>query len=132
MLLTGNCPACFAACAVCRAALIRCCGLGCRAQILAKKVSARAFKVVPGKQGETAGDIGIEGTAIEAPTEASLLGIAAVHFLLLHVTPALINQSVTQLTCTGSQEMPCHSCAAHDLAAEALLCYEFVLQLRVQ
>lgn len=40
---------------------------------MAKKVSARAFKVVPGKQGETAGDIGIEGTAIEAPTEASVL-----------------------------------------------------------
>ena len=41
----------------------------CRAQILAKKVSARAFKVVPGKQGEAAGEIGIEGTTIEAPTE---------------------------------------------------------------
>lgn len=40
-----------------------------RAQILAKKVSARAFKVVPGKQGEAAGEIGIEGTTIEAPTE---------------------------------------------------------------
>ena len=55
-------------------------------------MSARAFKVVPGKQGETAGDIGIEGTAIEAPTEVSLLGMvflpfhqdlhtAAVHFM---------------------------------------------------
>lgn len=41
----------------------------CRAQILAKKVSARAFKVVPGKQGEAAGEVGIEGTTIEAPTE---------------------------------------------------------------
>ena len=50
-------------------------GLMCRAQILAKKVSARAFKVVPGKQGESAGEIGIEGTAIEAPTEASLPAI---------------------------------------------------------
>lgn len=48
---------------------------------MAKKVSARAFKVVPGKQGETAGDIGIEGTAIEAPTEASLLGMVSVHML---------------------------------------------------
>ena len=47
-------------------------GVVCRAQILAKKVSARAFKVVPGKQGESAGEIGIEGTAIEAPTEARL------------------------------------------------------------
>ena len=44
-------------------------------------MSARAFKVVPGKQGETAGDIGIEGTAIEAPTEASLLGMVFVHML---------------------------------------------------
>lgn len=45
----------------------------CRAQILAKKVSARAFKVVPGKTGEAAGEIGIEGTTIEAPTEASTI-----------------------------------------------------------
>lgn len=57
-----------------------CCGFDCRAQILAKKVSARAFKVVPGKQGETAGDIGIEGTAIEAPTEVSLLGMVFLRF----------------------------------------------------
>lgn len=42
-----------------------------RAQILAKKVSARAFKVVPGKTGEAAGEIGIEGTTIEAPTEVN-------------------------------------------------------------
>ena len=47
------------------------CVLHYRAQILAKKVSARAFKVVPGKTGEAAGEIGIEGTTIEAPTEAS-------------------------------------------------------------
>jgi hypothetical protein len=50
---------------------------GCRAQILAKKVSARAFKVVPGKQGEAAGEIGIEGTTIEAPTEVRLLLFAS-------------------------------------------------------
>ena len=50
---------------------------GCRAQILAKKVSARAFKVVPGKQGEAAGEIGIEGTTIEAPTEVLLLYFAS-------------------------------------------------------
>lgn len=37
--------------------------------------------MVPGKQGEAAGDIGIEGTAIEAPTEASLLGMVFVHML---------------------------------------------------
>lgn len=66
--------ACFVAVAACWCTLIQC-ACGCRAQILAKKVSARAFKVVPGKQGETAGDIGIEGTAIEAPTEASLLAL---------------------------------------------------------
>lgn len=62
-------------------ARVSCCGLECRAQILAKKVSVRAFKVVPGKQGETAGEIGIEGTAIEAPTEASLLDMASIHSL---------------------------------------------------
>lgn len=71
---------CFTANLACWSAL-QCRGLGCRAQILAKKVSARAFKVVPGKQGETAGEIGIEGTAIEAPTEASLLGMVSVHTL---------------------------------------------------
>lgn len=61
----------------------QCCGFHCRAQILAKKVSARAFKVVPGKQGETAGDIGIEGTAIEAPTEvrSNLAGLVFVLWL---------------------------------------------------
>ena len=37
--------------------------------ILAKKVSPRAFKVVPNKKGEAAGEIGIEGTTIEAPEE---------------------------------------------------------------
>ena len=39
----------------------------CRAQILAKKVSARAFAEVPGKKGEKAGEVGIEGTTIQAP-----------------------------------------------------------------
>ena len=57
---------------------------GCRAQILAKKVSARAFKVVPGKQGEAAGEIGIEGTTIEAPTEVLLLYFASLA-LIVHL-----------------------------------------------
>eukprot|EP00891_Asterochloris_glomerata_P006770 jgi/Astpho2/6770/e_gw1.00103.16.1_t len=42
-----------------------------RAMILAKKVSPRAFKVVPNKKGEAAGEIGIEGTTIEAPEEGT-------------------------------------------------------------
>ena len=58
------------------------CVLHYRAQILAKKVSARAFKVVPGKTGEAAGEIGIEGTTIEAPTEAS--AAAMLMLTLLH------------------------------------------------
>ncbi len=40
-------------------------------------MSARAFKVVPGKQGEAAGEIGIEGTTIEAPTEVPFLQCAS-------------------------------------------------------
>lgn len=63
---------------------------GCRAQILAKKVSARAFKVVPGKQGEAAGEIGIEGTTIEAPTEVRFLHLQVLHKLdtLAHIMSA--------------------------------------------
>ena len=43
-------------------------------QILSKKVSPKAFAVAPegaagGKRGESSGDIGIEGTAIEEPEE---------------------------------------------------------------
>jgi 26S proteasome regulatory subunit N5 len=40
-----------------------------RAQILAKKVSPRAFVEQPGKKGVAAGEIGIEGTTIEHPDE---------------------------------------------------------------
>lgn len=39
-----------------------------RAQILARKVSPRAFQK---QQGDSKGEIGIEGTAIEAPDEVS-------------------------------------------------------------
>lgn len=38
-----------------------------RAQILSKKVAPRAFSPPAGKKGETAGEVGIEGTIIEAP-----------------------------------------------------------------
>lgn len=38
-----------------------------RAQILSRKVSPRAFVVAAGKKGESTGEIGIEGTAVEAP-----------------------------------------------------------------
>lgn len=37
-----------------------------RAQILAKKVSARAFTEVPGKKGDKEGEVGIEGTTIQS------------------------------------------------------------------
>ena len=42
-----------------------------RAQILAKKVSARAFAEAPGKGGDKAGEVGIEGTTIQAPDAVS-------------------------------------------------------------
>ncbi|KAK9826909.1 hypothetical protein WJX81_008396 [Elliptochloris bilobata] len=38
-----------------------------RAQILAKKVSPRAFVEQPNKKGQATGEVGIEGTTIEAP-----------------------------------------------------------------
>jgi hypothetical protein len=38
----------------------------CRAQILAKKVSPRAFAERPDKKGQEAGEVGIEGTTIQA------------------------------------------------------------------
>lgn len=38
-----------------------------RAHILAKKVSPRAFVEQPGKKGQATGEVGIEGTTIEAP-----------------------------------------------------------------
>lgn len=41
----------------------------CRAHILSKKVSPRAFVDQPHKKGQAAGEVGIEGTAIEAPVE---------------------------------------------------------------
>jgi hypothetical protein len=40
-----------------------------RAQILIRKVSSRAFVERPDKKGENAGEVGIEGTTIEAPAE---------------------------------------------------------------
>ncbi|KAK9863493.1 hypothetical protein WJX84_011652 [Apatococcus fuscideae] len=42
-----------------------------RAQILAKKVSPRAFRERPGVKGQAAGEIGIEGTTIEHPIEGT-------------------------------------------------------------
>ena len=40
-----------------------------RAQILLRKVSPRAFTPRPDKKGEAAGEVGIEGTTIEAAPE---------------------------------------------------------------
>ncbi len=40
-----------------------------RAQILIRKVSPRAFVEQPNKKGQNAGEVGIEGTTIEAPDE---------------------------------------------------------------
>jgi 26S proteasome regulatory subunit N5 len=54
-----------------RAAQVRLCldkGDFIRAQILSRKISARAFVE---KKGDAKGEIGIEGTAIEAPEEVS-------------------------------------------------------------
>ena len=42
-----------------------------RAQILIRKVSPRAFVERPEKKGQNAGEVGIEGTTIEAPDEVS-------------------------------------------------------------
>ncbi|KAK9797011.1 hypothetical protein WJX73_004598 [Symbiochloris irregularis] len=42
-----------------------------RAQILSRKVSPRAFVEQPGKKGQATGEVGIEGTAIEAPIEGT-------------------------------------------------------------
>lgn len=42
-----------------------------RAQILSRKVSPRAFAEQPGKKGQATGEVGIEGTAIEAPVEGT-------------------------------------------------------------
>ncbi len=43
-----------------------------RAQILIRKVSARAFAERPDKKGQAAGEVGIEGTTIEEPDVVSL------------------------------------------------------------
>lgn len=43
------------------------CSGSTRAQILAKKVSPRAFVEQPNKKGQATGEVGIEGTTIEAP-----------------------------------------------------------------
>ena len=40
-----------------------------RAQILIRKVSPRAFVLRPDKKGQSTGEVGIEGTTIEAPAE---------------------------------------------------------------
>jgi hypothetical protein len=42
-----------------------------RAQILIRKVSPRAFVERPDKKGQNAGEVGIEGTTIEAPDEVT-------------------------------------------------------------
>lgn len=39
---------------------------GCRAHILAKKVSPRVFVEQPDKKGQKEGEVGIEGTTIQA------------------------------------------------------------------
>ena len=45
--------------------------LECRAQILAKKVSPRAFVDQSHKKGQNAGEVGIEGTTIQAADAVS-------------------------------------------------------------
>ena len=44
----------------------------CRAHILAKKVSPRAFAEQPNKKGQKEGEVGIEGTTIQSADTVSL------------------------------------------------------------
>lgn len=48
-----------------------------RAQILIRKVSPRAFVERPDKKGQNTGEVGIEGTTIEAPAEVRAAGRAS-------------------------------------------------------
>ena len=47
------------------------CAAVCRAHILAKKVSPRAFVEQPNKKGQKEGEVGIEGTTIQAADAVS-------------------------------------------------------------
>lgn len=52
-----------------------------RAQIMAKKVSPRAFAQQPKKEDQKPGEIGIEGTTIEHPDEVFCRTLQAINYL---------------------------------------------------
>lgn len=82
-----------------------------RAQILARKISPRAFQL---KKGEAKGEIGIEGTAIEAADEVGALGCVCVlacgaqtcEATVVYCLPCLVNRSVTLLSCLKHAAAP--------------------------
>ena len=76
---------------------------GCRAQILSRKVSPRAFKEQPGKKGQEAGEVGIEGTTIEHPDEVILKHDLIYKELLLSIESA---HSYSRLSIIGTVSVP--------------------------
>lgn len=70
-----------------------------RAQILIRKVSARAFAERPDKKGQAAGEVGIEGTTIEEP-DAVNFGAPPPHWPIARLDFALGSVSLyTQCLC---------------------------------
>lgn len=68
-----------------------------RAQILIRKVSARAFTPRPDKKGEAAGEVGIEGTTIEAADEVP----TTPNIPCPHISALMHNQRLTRVNaCT--------------------------------
>ena len=101
--------------------------MACRAMILAKKVSPRAFKVVPNKKGEAAGEIGIEGTTIEAPEEVGQLRSGAEWIVKSARAKWIVKSAATEGIYMhlgfrafflrhnpSSSSASCHLCAAFD------------------
>jgi hypothetical protein len=81
-----------------------------RAQILARKISPRAFQL---KKGEAKGEIGIEGTAIEAADEVGELGCVCVFACSAQTCAAAVVSAPVQLQW-------CVAC--HALSTEASPC----------
>ncbi len=92
--------------------------MACRAMILAKKVSPRAFKVVPNKKGEAAGEIGIEGTTIEVPEEVGQLRSGAEWIVKSAATEGIYMHLGFRASSLrhnpSSSSASCHLCAAFD------------------
>lgn len=64
----------------------------CRAQILAKKVSPRAFVDQSHKKGQNAGEVGIEGTTIQAADEVQAVILWSIH-------AATLKARLTSISC---------------------------------